>query len=205
MDERFYPDLAVAVLAGGASSRFGTDKALFKLGHRGPTLLERSVSVGIQLTDTIAVIGHPKYQELLPKIPVIADDLPGRGPLGGIATAFRCLDRPRLLVLGCDMPCLSVALLRWMAEVPTDADIVVPLTSDGRYQTIHAIYNRSVLPAISRALDRGSGAVISIYPELAVRSVTEMEMRILDPRLDSLLSLNRRQDIERAQQCIPCN
>jgi molybdopterin-guanine dinucleotide biosynthesis protein A len=204
MNEELYPDLGVAVLAGGASSRFGTDKALFRLNGHGPTLLERSVASGGMLSDVIAVIGRPKYQELIPGIPIVEDEVQGRGPLGAIVTALRALGRPRVLVLGCDMPCLSVPLLRWLAILPTEADVLVPQTADGRLQTMHAIYRQSAIPAIDRALASGAGAVVSFFPDVGVRTVGESEMRRLDPQLDSLLSVNRPDDIERARRCASC-
>jgi molybdopterin-guanine dinucleotide biosynthesis protein A len=198
------PDLAVAVLAGGASSRFGADKALYRICDQGPTLLERSVATGKRLSDRVAVIGHAKYLGITHGIPVYPDEQPGRGPLGGIATAFRVLDRPRVLVLACDMPCLSVALLRWMVALPTEADVVAPYTADGRYQTLHAIYRRSALPAIDRALAVGTGSIVSFYPDVDVRSVTEPEMKAFDAQLDSLLSVNHVENIERARRCVGC-
>lgn len=199
------PDLGVAVLAGGASRRFGSDKALFRIDDTGPTLIERIVTVAKQLSDEVTIIGHKQYENIKLGVPVVADDYPQRGPLGGIATALRALLRPRVLVLACDMPCLSIPLLSWMAKLETDADVVVPQTNDGQFQPAHAIYRLSALPAIETALATSNGAVTSFFPSVRLRVISESEMRIFDPGLDSIVSLNRPEDLNRVNGCIGRN
>ena len=201
MVEKIYPDLAVAILAGGASSRFGSDKALVRLEPGGPTLLERTVAVARSISSHALVVGHQSYAALDLGIGVVPDDEPGRGPLGGIATAFHVLSAPRLVVLACDMPCLSIPLLRSLVERPSSADAVVPKTSDGRWQPLHAVYDRSALPTIDRSLRTGSSAVRSVFDHISVDTVGEDELRRIDPDLRALFSLNEPADLERAREC----
>lgn len=71
-----------AVLAGGQSTRFGSDKALAELGGR--TLLARAVETLEGLCDAIVVIGR----ETAP-VPTLPDwPRAGMGPLGGVAAAL---------------------------------------------------------------------------------------------------------------------
>jgi molybdopterin-guanine dinucleotide biosynthesis protein A len=201
-NDKIYPDLAVAVLAGGESRRFGADKALVRLVPDGPPLIARIVTKALELSPLVAVVGHERYSDLNLDVPIFQDEEIERGPLAGIATAMRRLDRPRVLILACDMPCLSVPLLRWMIERPTHGDVVIPRTSDGRWQPLHAIYQRSALPEIDRSLRTGNGAVRSILPGLVVDTLDESELRVIDPGLTSLFSLNRPEDLEVARSCI---
>lgn len=71
-----------AVLAGGRSTRFGSDKALAELGGR--TLLDRAVAALAGLCDAVVVVGREDAP--VPTLP----DWPraGMGPLGGIAAAL---------------------------------------------------------------------------------------------------------------------
>lgn len=199
---KIYPDLAVAVLAGGESSRYGADKALVRLVPGGPTLIEQTVAKALELSEHVAVIGHERYATLNLDVPIFQDEEVGRGPLAGIATAMHRLDRPRLLVLACDMPCLSLPLLRWMIERLTEGDVVIPRTADGRWQPMHAVYQRSALPEIERSLRTGKSAVRSILPSLAVDAIEESELRAIDPELRSLFSLNRPADLAEARSCV---
>ncbi len=200
--DEIYPDLAVAVLAGGESSRFGADKALERLVAGDPPLLARTVETALTLSDMVAVIGHQRYAKLDLDVLIFPDDEPGRGPLGGIATALHRLERPRLLVLACDMPCLSLPLLRSMIERPATGDILVPRTDDGQWHPMHALYRRRVLPTIEQALHTGRGSVRSIFPLLVVDTIGERELRQIDPNLDSLFSLNQPGDLRRARRCV---
>ena len=200
--DEIYPDLAVAVLAGGESSRFGADKALVSLVPGTPPLISLIVGKALTLSDQVAIIGHHRYSALGLGVPIVPDNEPGSGPLGGIATALQRIDRSRVLVLACDMPCLSLPLLRWMIERTVDAEVRIPRTDDGRWHPMHALYHRSSLPAIERSLRSGRRAVRSILPLLTVDAIGEPELRQIDPDLSSLFSLNQPEDLERAVQCV---
>jgi molybdopterin-guanine dinucleotide biosynthesis protein A len=200
-----YPDLAVAVLAGGASSRFGTDKATLRICPSGPTLIETVVRTALHLSNNVFVIGHARYEELLPNVPVLPDELPGEGPLAGIASALRQSPGSRVLVLACDMPCLSPRLLESMATIDTDGDAVVARTTDGRWQPMPAIYNRTALPLIDRALREGRRSIVSVIEHLSITELTEVDLRPLDPELMSFFSLNRPTDLDLARRCAVCN
>ena len=98
-----------AVLAGGRSSRFGSDKAQARIGGR--SLLERAAAEIAPWCDAVVIVGRAGG---VPDLPT-----PGLGPLGGIAGA---LDHAlghgftTVLTTACDMPALpdglAAALLR---------------------------------------------------------------------------------------------
>lgn len=74
-----------AVLAGGQSSRFGSDKALALL--RGQTLLDRAVEQLGSWCDAVVVIGRDEAPA--PTLTLADWPRPGLGPLGGLAAALR--------------------------------------------------------------------------------------------------------------------
>lgn len=200
----FHPDLAVAVLAGGASRRFGADKALVRLCPDGPTLIELVVTAGRNLTADTFVVGHERYAPYLSDVRIVPDNRPGEGPLAGIHAALRSTSAQRVLVLACDMPCLSMPLLRWMAAIETIADVMISRTVDGRWQPMPAIYHQSAMGAIEEALTAGNRSVASIFPGVTVLEIGEPELRALDPELLSFFSLNHPSQLERAMQCVSC-
>ena len=85
----------VCILAGGASSRMGRNKAALRLGGR--TLLAHVRALAKQIGLPVRVIRR--------------DLIPGCGPLGGIHTALTTSRAAGSLFLSCDMPFISVALL----------------------------------------------------------------------------------------------
>lgn len=198
-------NLGVAVLAGGASKRFGADKALVRLCPDGPTLIEAVVTTCTQLTSDIVVIGHERYAPLLPGIPIIPDEHPGQGPLAAIANALRSSGTDRQLVVACDMPCLSLPLLHWLAQRSVAAELTVCRTPDGWRQPMPAVYARTLLPAIDSALLGGHRAVASIFDMVHVLELPADEVRQLDPSFDSFFSLNTIDQLARARACASCN
>jgi len=205
LDVKNCAGLAVAVLAGGKSRRFGADKALLRLCSDGRTLIEAAVDAGRSVADETFVIGHERYSCLVPGIHIVPDDLPGEGPLAAIRTALRHASSPSVLVLACDMPCLSIPLLRWMGALKATTDVVIPRTGDGRWQPMPAIYRRSTLPTIDAALQGGSRSITSIFDAVTVREILEPELRQHDPALNSLFSLNSPDQLDRAKACHSCN
>ena len=83
------------VLAGGESSRMGRDKAMLELD--GVPLNVRAARLVDSIATGTTIVGAPeRFNGLAWK--VIADDSPGAGPLGGIATALRALRAARGLL-----------------------------------------------------------------------------------------------------------
>lgn len=140
------------VLAGGKSSRMGRDKALIEIDGR--SLLDRALDTLEPLVDDLLVIGDPiKYGHVGPF--VIGDDIPGKGPIGGIVTAMRYASNDNLLVLACDMPYIDRKLLELLKkELGNFTDAVVPRHGD-RVEPLCAAYHRRCERAFRQAMERG--------------------------------------------------
>ena len=103
-----------AVLAGGKSSRMGTDKSLVQLG--GVRLIERAVETLRQVCTEVVILGSNPALEIYG--PLVPDLHPGCGPLGGIEAALAHSRLEWNLLLPVDMPFVPTALLRsWIARV----------------------------------------------------------------------------------------
>jgi molybdopterin-guanine dinucleotide biosynthesis protein A len=155
------------VLAGGRSSRMGTDKALLTLG--GTTLLERSAAAVRNAVGSVVVVGDPRRYGRF-GFPVIEDLYPGTGPLGGIHAALQHAAKEWSLVVACDMPGLDAVWLRRLVEETAgraDADAMLP-ESGGRQQPLCAVYRRSCLPAFQGALEGGRYKMLDALAGLRV-------------------------------------
>lgn len=104
-----------AVLAGGKSSRFGTDKALAELDGR--TLIARAVDTLSTFCEKVIVVG--RKTALAPTIPDWPH--PDMGPLGGIAAALRYAQHEgydSVLTCGVDSVALPASLLSDLSPAP---------------------------------------------------------------------------------------
>lgn len=190
------------VLAGGDSSRMGgKDKAAIEVGGlamvlRAARLLEPLVSKRA----SVMVIGTPnKYAEFgLKSIP---DDLPGMGPLAGLATAVRTSLSPWSLIVGCDMPYLTTEwLVHLLARgVPSNADIVVAETAGG-IEPMCGLYHKRCEASFATALARGTRKVTDAFAGREVLTITADEVQPFDPNGLLFKSVNTPEDLAEAEK-----
>jgi molybdopterin-guanine dinucleotide biosynthesis protein A len=180
----------------------GQDKALMDL-HGKPLLgwvIERLREVNPPIGEIFIVGDRPAYHQF--GVPVLADAYPGTGALGGIASAIARSSTPHVFVTACDMPFLSVRLLRAMLSVDRDYDVLVPRTTldrdaggfDPSFEPLHAVYGKRCMPAIQERLQRGELKVTGFFNEVELRTLEETWLRQFDPTLRSFLNLNRVDD-----------
>lgn len=163
--------VAGAVLAGGASSRMGRDKAFIELD--GQTLLDRAVAA---LTDAdvepIVVVGGDRPRVEAAGHRFVPDRHPGEGPLGGILTALEAVDTDLVVVLACDLVDASpLAITSLIGSIGT-GDVAVPVV-DGRAQWLHAIWRRRAVPTLDRAFAGGERAPRRAVADLAVVEILD--------------------------------
>lgn len=150
------------VLAGGMSSRFGSDKALARLGDA--TLLDRAVAALGAWCDAVVVVGRDRAPA-----PTLPDwPRPGMGPLGGIAAALRharARGHTEVLTCGVDSPGLPADLPALLSPAPAclAGQPVIGLWPVGAAEAVEAILTGSGRHSL-RALAEATGARL-VTPE----------------------------------------
>jgi molybdopterin-guanine dinucleotide biosynthesis protein A len=160
------------VLVGGRSSRMGSDKAFLRTGLRaGDMCLAAHVAAVIaSVCDAVSLVGDPgRYGEI--GFRVIADDYPGLGPVGAIATALHSSDSKWNVAVACDMPAVSREILERILAAATspqndELHAVVPVTPDGRVHPLCAAYSLSALAGLREALERDDRKLTHVLSEL---------------------------------------
>lgn len=129
----------------------GRDKALLPSGAR--TLAEQIAHSVRQAAGNVTLIGDPeKYASL--GLPVIADVVKGRGPMGGIYTALRHSKEDWNLVVACDMPGLAPDFLRVLIQAAgRSPQSCLVCEGPGGIEPLCAVYHRRLLPALEFALE----------------------------------------------------
>jgi molybdopterin-guanine dinucleotide biosynthesis protein A len=192
-------NFSVAIIAGGQSSRMGSDKSFVELAGQ-PIIkhvMERVANLGQR--ETILISNRmAAYSNL--GLPMFSDVLPKKGSLGGIYTAIYRSQQPHTLVVACDMPLLNTDLLRYMVGLLDEqTDVIVP-TVDGYPQGLHAIYGKACLDPIRQRLEADNLKVIGFYGDVQVRYIDEAEYTPYDPHGYSFFNVNTPEDLERARQ-----
>jgi molybdenum cofactor guanylyltransferase len=170
------------VLAGGKSSRMGTDKAF--LHFSGQTLLDRALAVMGAVCDRVAIVGdRAKFatngSSYATTNPVVADIFPGCGPLAGIHAALLHSSSELNLMLAVDMPFVSADLLEFLFAAAengsSDTIVAVPRTSSG-FQPLCAVYRRSFATVAEEALREGKYRIDAAFSSISIRAIEENEL-----------------------------
>lgn len=96
------------ILAGGKSSRFGSNKAFCEI--EGSTFVQNIISKLKPYTQEVILSGSKDIYKNL-DIPVIPDQFENIGPIGGIYSALHYSSTPWILVCTCDMPLISGGII----------------------------------------------------------------------------------------------
>ncbi len=183
------------VLAGGRSTRMGTDKALIEIA--GMRIIERLLRTIRPLFQEIAIVANDaeSYADL--GMPIWPDRIPGKGALGGIYTAVSQSAFPYTFCIACDMPFPSQAVIAHLRDQVAGYDVVAPRTSDG-YHPLHAVYGKTCIPAVEAMIQAESLRVDRLFSMVRLRTVEESELRTLDPTLCCFVNINTQEELDTA-------
>lgn len=191
--------LTALLLAGGRSSRMGTDKALAEV-EPGVRVMDRMLqALGEVAEEVVAVTNDPAKFRGLP-VRVAVDPVPFEGPLAGLREGLRASRTEWSLAVSCDLPLLRPPFIAHLWTLRGGQDAVVPRTRDHGPHPLCALYRQTCLPAVEEALARGERRMVSFYPSIRVRWADEAELRRVEPGLDSLVNVNTPDELQRARE-----
>jgi molybdopterin-guanine dinucleotide biosynthesis protein A len=186
---------AAIILAGGKSSRMGQPKALLTFGGE-PLIahLVRSLKQGFK---DIVIVAAPDQQ--LPDLPatLVRDELPFRGPVGGLYYGLRAAREEFAFVTSCDAPFLNLSLVRFLTTQISRWDVVVPYWED-RFQPLHAVYRTNVAPLLAQQLERNELRPVTLFERVRTLKIQESEIRRFDPAGRSFINMNTPADYQAA-------
>ncbi|MDX9829024.1 MAG: molybdenum cofactor guanylyltransferase [Anaerolineae bacterium] len=190
--------ISAVVLAGGESRRLGQDKCMLLV--EGQSLLDRTLGLLASLAgDLVVVSNDPRRTVDLPfPVRLVPDRQPGVGALMGLYSGLHAARHDRAVAVACDMPFLSLPLLRHMVSLSVDYDVVLPRLGD-LVEPLHAVYGKGCLGPMERQLSRGRRRIVSFFDDVRVCYVEQAEVDRYDPRHLSFLNVNTPDDWQRVQ------
>ncbi len=193
-------DAGAIILAGGLSSRMGTNKAFLDVG--GVTNIERiRNTLQIEFRDLLLVTNHMEEYQFL-NLPMVCDQYPGKGPLAGIHAGLSVSTQPVNFIVACDMPFISVNLARFLVEQIEDYDIVVP-SIDGQLHTLFSVFKKSAAPVIEESIKNNKFRIQDVFKDLKVKVITEEELKITNEDLAiAFFNMNTIDDYEQVKKII---
>ncbi len=183
------------ILAGGASSRMGTDKS--RLTISGQTFAQRIAGEMSCLTSAITLIGHFADD---PDFNSAPDIYPHWGALGGLHAALSNCAAEWALVTACDLPFVSGELFERMAGLRRNFEAVAPIQADGFPQPLCALYR--VNPCLSVAdelIQNGERRPIKLLQTVQTRWIQFSELSDLNGAGSFFDNINTPVDYARAR------
>ncbi|MCX7025294.1 MAG: molybdenum cofactor guanylyltransferase [Spirochaetes bacterium] len=154
------------ILAGGMSTRLGTDKSL--LAYRDGTMIGHIAMQLKPMFDELVISSADSGKYGFLDLPVVADIHPGQGPLMGIASALARSRNELCFVMGCDIPVVNFNYVHRMLSMAEGFDIVMPRSLDGKFEPLFAVYRRSVVEPALEILAAGGRRIVELFSRARV-------------------------------------
>jgi molybdopterin-guanine dinucleotide biosynthesis protein A len=125
------------ILAGGASRRMGSDKALLRLD--GQTFVQRIANELTRFSRKLNVVGRNR-DDLGLDLPTTPDIYEKWGAFGGLHAALSACRTEWAAIVACDLPFVTAELFARLFALREGFDAVVPVQRDGIPQPLCAVY-----------------------------------------------------------------
>jgi molybdenum cofactor guanylyltransferase len=186
-----------AILTGGRSSRFGSNKALAIVDGRAMAGRVADALADAGAAEVLAIGGDAVALAALGITP-IADRRPGEGPLDGLITAIGAATNDLVVVLACDLPFVTSELIGALVSAMCVGSVVVGQTradvalaeADGRVEPLVGCWRASrCLPVLEQTFASGERAVHRALAGLSVTTAAASP--------ETVVNVNRTDDLER--------
>jgi molybdopterin-guanine dinucleotide biosynthesis protein A len=187
------------VLAGGASTRFGSDKLAAEV--EGSTLLQRAVSSVGEVAERVVVVLAPAANPpvLAGEVAFVHDALEGQGPLQGVLAGLSVTSPGIAVIVGGDMPFLSPDVLRELVRLVEDVGEAAVLQDAGAragYRPLPmAVSSNRAAPILQGLLGTGVRSLYGFAEALHPAVVPETSWTAHDPERGSLRDVDEPSDL----------
>jgi len=184
------------ILAGGKSSRMGTEKGLVVFKNK--ALIHYAIDTLMGLCDEIlistssSVYNHMGY-------PIVSDLIPDSGPMVGIYSSLIVSKTEDNLVLSCDMPFVTPRIFGYLENAGRSAYICVPWYEHDHYEPLCGVYKKSALKDFERFFKKKNFKLPDLYRET---NFSALKVNDLDPPLPQhyFLNINDLDDLSLAEK-----
>ena len=155
------------ILAGGKSTRMGTDKGLMPF--KGKPMIQHVIDPMAKICKRILVVtSNPMYGMF--GFELVKDEQPDYGPVMGVLSGLKASETDLNLVLSCDAPFVDFDLMKELVLANGEADIVAATSSTGIHPLI-ATYRKSCMPTFEKAIGEDEHRLRTVLEKLMVEEL----------------------------------
>ena len=182
--------LSAIILAGGKSSRMGSDKAFLPWGET--TFLGQIINAVLPLTGEIYLSGDDARLHDF-GLPVIQDLRPDEGPVTALASCFPQIKTELVLLLSCDVPQIKTQDLQVLLNTVKPEFDMTMFSFQNRALPLVAVYARSSFAAFEKAFHHGERKLFNVREKLKTQT-------IIYEGIDGLMNVNTRKEYDAITQ-----
>ena len=193
-------DFSCAILAGGQSRRFGSDKTIAKL--KGKSFTEILARKFVKISDDVMIISKnsSKFDFNLSHVRFLNDIYESQCPLVGILTSMKYAKYDWIFVVSADSPFVKIELIHLLSENLENCDVLLPYIRDKIY-TLSSFYNKRIFKVFDDFFKKGVLRLLDIYPHVKTCYFRKVEkIKCIDNDLVSFININTKEDYEFAKQ-----
>ena len=176
------------VLAGGKSSRMGSDKGLLTINDK--TFVEHVIVAMKPLVDKIIIVSNNKdYDQFGYRR--VEDSIKDSGPLAGLYSGLKHSETEFNLVLSCDIPMIKTELLKKLVDADLENHEVVQIESNTKTMPLIAMYKKQCMHKCLELLQQGERRLRVAVNELKTKTI------IIDAEFDQFVkNVNTKEDLK---------
>lgn len=180
------------ILAGGKSSRMGTDKGLMMF--EGEPMIKRIIDRLQQVVEKVVVISdNPFYKDF--DVEVIGDVIRNIGPAGGIYSAMHHEPERSFFIVSCDMPFITPAAVRYVISEGSGSPIALPFFQN-QWQPLFGLYSGSCIEEWGALINNGYTKLKEMVTHFNVKKLQVDDEPVFNDRL--FTNINDKRDLENA-------
>lgn len=196
-----YPDVTLAVIAGGKGERLGgVAKGLLELNGR--PVLEHLLALSPLFGDVLLVANEPAPYARF-NVRTVGDTVRGRGAPGGVHAALEAARTEWVLAVACDMPFIAEPAVRVLLDARGPEVDAVCFTVGGWVEPLLALYRRTLSDEWREALETEEPSLRALLSRCRTKLLPEERLRAVDAALRSVVSVNTPEDLARHGASLP--
>lgn len=187
-------DITGIVLAGGKSSRMGSDKGLIKIDNK--TFVENVIAAMEPLVNEIIIVSNnPEYDQF--GFYRVEDDIKDSGPLAGLYSGLKYSNSEFNLVLSCDIPIIKTEILEKLIEVDYKNYEVTQIESHNKTMPLIAIYQKQCMHKCLELLQQDERRLRVAVNQLKTKTI------VIDSEYDPFVkNVNNKEDLKAINHAI---
>ncbi len=176
------------ILAGGKSSRMGTDKGFLKL--NGKTFVQHSIDALTPLVSKIIIVSdHEKYDSL--GYQRITDTIKNAGPVSGILSGLEASKTNYNFVLSCDIPLITTTVLKQLLSAYSPDKTIIQAESNGKSMPLIAFYKTQVKQVFKHYLEQNERRL-----RVVVKACQFKTVPLNDNQKRATLNINTKEELK---------